>query len=169
MLLRPVAEAEIPICMAWFADPEVTRYLGRGLAAVTPAEERRWWERAGADPAAFHWGLEYEGRLVGTTAIFGIEWISRNAGTGTTIGDRSAWGKGVATEAMRLRAAYAFRQLQLHKLVSGYYEPNTASGRAQASCGYRVIGRSRDDLYRDGRWHDQILTQLMRSDWEAAH
>jgi [ribosomal protein S5]-alanine N-acetyltransferase len=169
VLLRPVAEAEIPIFLEAFADPDVLRYLGESFYAQAPAAEREWWEKAGTNPTAVYWGLEYEARVVGTTSIHLIDWTSRNAMTGTAISDRSAWGKGIATEAMQLRADYAFRQLQLHKLVSGYYEPNVASARAQASCGYRVVGRARDDLYRDGRWHDLIVTELMRADWEAAH
>lgn len=168
VLLRPVAEAEIPIMLEWFADPRVLRFLGAPFNAVAPASERDWWERAGTDSGTISWGVEFERRLVGVTSIFRIDWTNRNAMTGTTIGDRSAWGKGVASEAMQLRAAHAFRQLQLHKLVSGYYEPNVASGRAQARCGYRVIGRAREELYRDGRWHDLIVTELMRADWEAA-
>ena len=169
VLLRPVQEAEIPTMLEWFADPDVLRYLGMPFHAQTPASEREWWERAGSDPDGVSWGLEFEGGIVGTTSIGRIDWVSRNAMTGTVIGDRSAWGKGLATEAMQLRAAYAFRQLQLHKLVSGYIEANVASGRAQAHCGYRVIGRARDDEYRDGRWHDFCMTELMRADWEAAN
>lgn len=166
--MRPIAEPEIPVTMEWFADPDVLRYLGIGLSAVSPASEREWWERAGTNPDAFHWGLEFEGRLVGSTSIQDVDWVNRNAMTGTAIGDRSAWGHGVATEAMRLRAEFAFRQLQLHKLSSGWYEPNVASAKAQAAAGYRTIGRSRDDLYRDGRWYDQVLTELLRADWEQA-
>lgn len=169
VLLRPVAEGEIPTMLEWFSDPAVLRYLGAPFSAVSPAGEREWWEREGTSKDVISWGMEFESRLVGTTSIFRIDWPNRNAMTGTTIGDRAAWGKGVATEAMQLRADFAFRQLQLHKLVSGYYEPNVASGKAQAKCGYRVVGRARDDLYRDGRWHDLIVTELMRAEWEAAH
>lgn len=169
VLLRPVVEAEIPTMLEWFADPLVLRYLGAPFNAVAPAAEREWWERAGTSQDLIAWGMDFEGRLVGTTSIFRIDWPNRNAMTGTSIGDRTAWGKGIATEAMQLRADFAFRQLQLHKLVSGYYEPNVASARAQAACGYRVVGRARDDMYRDGRWHDMIVTELMRADWEAAH
>lgn len=167
-LLRPIAEPEIPILLEWFADPEVLRYLGSPFHAQSPASEREWWEQAGTDPDGISWGIELEGRIVGTTSINRIDWTNRHAMTGTAIGDHAAWGRGVATEAMQLRAAHAFQQLQLHKLVSGYYEPNVASGRAQASCGYRVVGRARDDLYRDGCWHDLVVTELMRADWEAA-
>lgn len=169
VLLRPVAEAEIPILLEWFHEPDVIRYLGAPFHAQSPAAEREWWEKAGTAPDAINWGLEWEGRMVGTTSINRVDWTSRNATTGTLIGDRSAWGKGIGNETMRLRADYAFRQLQLHKLNSGYYEPNVASGRAQAHCGYRVVGRLREELYRDGRWHDLLLTELMCEDWERAH
>ncbi|MGH7918366.1 MAG: GNAT family N-acetyltransferase [Candidatus Dormibacteraceae bacterium] len=168
VLMRPMKEAEIPLFVDWLADPDVIRHLGGPFYAQSPATEREWWEKAGTNPDDIHWGLEHDGRLVGTTGINHIDWASRNAMTGTAIGDRSAWGKGVATEAMQLRAEYAFRQLQLHKLCSGYIEVNVASGKAQAACGYRIVGRSRDEDYRDGRWNDLILTELMRADWEAA-
>lgn len=169
VLLRPIAEAEIPILLEWFGDPDVLRYLGAPFHAQSAASEREWWQRAGADSHSVYWGLEWEGRPVGTTSIHNIHWTDRNAITGTVIGDRAAWGNGVATETMQLRAEYAFRRLHLHKLVSGYMEPNVASGKAQARCGYRVVGRSREELYRDGRWHDLILMELMRAEWEAAH
>lgn len=169
VLLRPVAEAEVPLVVDWFADPDVLRYFAEDFNAWAPAAAREWWGSSGTKSDLIIWGLDHDGRLVGFTSIFGIDWISRNARTGTAIGDRTAWGRGIATEAMQLRAAFAFRQLQLHKLRSDYLEANVASGRAQARCGYRVIGRARDDGYRDGRWHDLILTELTRADWDAAH
>jgi RimJ/RimL family protein N-acetyltransferase len=68
---------------------------------------------------------------------------------------------------MQIRAEYAFRQLDLHKLNSGYVEGNAGSAEAQRRAGYREVGRLRDELYRDGRWYDHILTELLRDDWEA--
>lgn len=167
--LRPIAASEIRIVVEWFADPDVVRHLGGPFSARAPAAVRDWWESSGVSSDVVVWGLEAEGRLVGYTRIFRIDWVSRNAMTGTAIGDRTAWGRGIATEVMRLRSAFAFRQLQLHKLVSGYIKDNVASGRAQARCGYRVVGTARDEEYRDDGWHDFVMTELMRADWEAAH
>jgi RimJ/RimL family protein N-acetyltransferase len=65
---------------------------------------------------------------------------------------------------MRLRAAYAFTAFPLHKLKSGYIEGNVASARAQAAAGYLEVGRRRQEHFRRGRWHDFILTELMRAD-----
>lgn len=169
VVLRPVAESEIPTMLRWFADPLVLRFLAAPFFATAPAAEKDWWTQSGADRSSVLWGLEYEGRLVGTTGMRAIDWMSRNAATGTAIGDRTAWRKGIATEAMQIRAEYAFRQLGLHKLNSGYAEGNAGSAEAQRRAGYREVGRLRDDLFRDGRWHDMIVTEILRDDWEAAH
>jgi len=67
---------------------------------------------------------------------------------------------------MQLRAAYAFTQLPLRKLKSSYYDGNAASGRAQAAAGYQEVGRYRADHWVDGEWRDEILTELLREDWE---
>jgi RimJ/RimL family protein N-acetyltransferase len=67
---------------------------------------------------------------------------------------------------MRLRADFAFRELPLRKLQSGYLEGNEASRRAQAAAGYREVGRFHGQFFREGRWLDEILTELLREDWE---
>ncbi|MFZ0216544.1 MAG: GNAT family protein [Candidatus Dormiibacterota bacterium] len=169
VLLRPIAEDEISTMLPWFADPAVLRLLGGPMIAPSPTQAKEEWEKSGRDRETVVWGLEHEGRLVGQMSIFRIDWISATAMTGTAIGDRTVWRKGIATEAMQLRTAYAFRQLNLHKLDSGYYETNVGSGEAQRRAGYREVGRLRDDLYRDGRRYDLILTEVLRGDWEASH
>src|SRR5450756_2822666 len=48
---------------------------------------------------------------------------------------------------------------------SRYFDGNTASGRAQAAAGYREVGRYRADRYVDGRWIDEVMTEMLREDW----
>ena len=92
-------------------------------------------------------------------------WSNQHATTGTLIGDKSVWGRGIAGEMMRLRADFAFTELPLRKLKSGYLEGNEASRRAQAGAGYREVGRLRQECFREGRWLDMVLTELLREDW----
>jgi ribosomal-protein-alanine N-acetyltransferase len=164
--LRPPRAEDAEIMLAWFADQVVTARLSMRLPMTLEAE-RAWLQRAGEDPDSILWAIDHEDRLVGTTSIR-IDWVNQHGTTGTLIGDRSAWGKGIAREMMRLRADYAFTQHPLHKLKSAYLEGNEASRRAQASAGYREVGRLRGELYRDGAWIDFIMTELYRDDWERA-
>lgn len=169
VVMRPIVEAEISLLVAWSADPEVLRFVGTGYHAMAPAEVKKWWEEAGTDQSAFHWGLEWEGRLVGRTAIEHIDWQDRLGWTETVVGDKSAWGQGIATQAVGMRSDYAFRQLYLHKLDSFYADGNPGGAEVQRRAGYHKVARLREQLYRDGRWFDEIWTELLREDWEREH
>lgn len=163
-LLRPLRSTDAEPMIAWFEDQEVTRYLSRRVPPSLEAE-LAWVRAVGDDPNVIQWAIEHEGRLVGTTSIQ-VDWEHQHGSTGTLIGDRSAWGKGIASEMMRRRAEYAFTQHPLGKLKSGYLAGNKASRRAQEGAGYREVGRLHREFFRDGRWFDFVLTELLREDWE---
>ena len=167
--MRPITESELPLLLEWGADSEVLRSAEVDYQAIAPSELKKWWERAGTDPATFHWGLEHEGRLVGRTAILYLDWQMRMAWTATQLGDPTAWEQGIAAETMELRSEYAFRQLGLHKLDSACAEDSQGCREAHQRAGYREMARLKEQLYRDGRWHDEILTELVAEDWMRDH
>jgi RimJ/RimL family protein N-acetyltransferase len=166
--MRPFSKADADSFITWLADPQVTRYMLR-IFPPSPEFENDWIERMGTVDTDIMWGLEHEGRLVGTSGVHKIDWLNLHATTGTFIGDRSAWGRGVGRESMQLRARFCFTQLPLRKLESSYLEGNQASARAQAAAGYREIGRRRGSYLRDGRWLDEVLTELHREEWLEAN
>jgi len=112
------------------------------------------------------WFLEVEGKPIGATGIHGINWLDANGTTGIVIGEKALWGKGYATEAMRLRTRYAFRELNLHKLMTEVDAGNEASRKALERNGYRTVGIRREQSFREGKWHDRWLGEVLRADWE---
>jgi len=165
--LRPPVEAEAETMIGWFQDPEVIRYLDRRFPPSLQSQ-REWLLRMADSRDDLFWALEHDGRLIGGTGIHGIDWANQNGTTGIVVGDRLVWGRGIATEVMRLRARYAFRELNLRKLKSRFIDGNQGSARAQLATGYRQSGRLRQETFREGRWHDVITTELLRDDWEAS-
>lgn len=165
--LRPPRREDAEPFLEWFANPSVTNTL-RVNNPPSLEWERRWLEERATDPDCIMWSIEMAGRLVGSTGIHEIDWRNLHARTGIVIGDPSAWGKGLASEVMRLRTAYAFTETPLRKLCSGVIDGNQASLRAQEKAGYRVVGRWHEHHQRGGRWLDEILTEIHRHDWEAA-
>jgi ribosomal-protein-alanine N-acetyltransferase len=162
--LRPPRPDDAAAMAAWFEDLEVTRFIKLRNPPSVEAE-KEFLERMARDANAVFWVVEHEGNLVGATSIVAIDWKHGFGTTGTVIGDKTAWGKGVARELMQLRATYAFVQLPLRKLKSGYLEGNIASAKAQKAAGYREVGRWQADRFIDGAWKDHILTEVMRDDW----
>ena len=165
--LRPPDESDAARFVAWFADTEVTRYLAR-IFPPSLQEEQDFLKRIGESKTDVFWMVEVGGRAIGATGIHQIDWVNANALTGTIIGDKTEWRKGYGSEVMALRTAHAFRQMNLHKLKSSAFMENGPSKRALQKAGFREVGVSREDIWRDGRWHDHWLCEVLRSDWERS-
>ena len=165
--LRPPDDSDPARFVEWLSDMEVTRYLGSAMGRAL-FEEEEWFKSAGESKDAVHWVIEAGGRTIGSTGIFGIDWLNAHGQTGTLIGDKSAWHKGYGSEVMLIRTEYAFRELNLHKLTTSVFMENEPSKRGLRKVGYREIGVEREHFFRDGRWHDHWLAEVLRADWERA-
>src|SRR5919202_499652 len=163
--LRPPRLEEAGEMAKWFADLDVTE---RVLLRFPPSieQEEGFLKNQATNPNSVFWAIEYEGRLVGASGFDAVDWPNQRASSGTIIGDKSVWGRGLASEVMRLRTDYGFRQLGLRKLTSAFLEGNEASWKAMRKCGYREVGRRKAHYFRNGRWLDEILTEVHREDWE---
>ena len=166
--LRPPLPAEAPVFITWFEDLEVTRFLARRHPPSVEME-KEWLERMARSDDDVVWAIDHLDQVVGITAIHSIDWRNGFGTTGTSLGDKSVWGKGLGRELMQLRTIYAFTQLPLRKLKSAYFDGNVASAKAQAAAGYREVGRYRADVFVDGQWRDQVLTEVLREDWLKAN
>ena len=166
-ILRPPRKEDLSIIQRWFEDPEVIRFTP-GIGPMSDSQEEEWFKRVGEDANAVQWVIEVGGKLVGVTGIGGINWRHGNGETGIVIGDKSLWRKGIATEAMALRTAFCFRELNLHKIKTRAFMENEASKRALQKAGYRESGIQREEMYKDGGWHDIWMGEVMREDWEKA-
>jgi len=55
-------------------------------------------------------------------AFHAINWLNRSAGLGITIGDKSFWGRGYGTDAMRIMMRLGFDKMNLHRLWLHVYD-----------------------------------------------
>ena len=106
-------------------------------------------------------------RLVGTCAFSQLDGDNGSALYHITIGEKDAWGQGYGTEATRLMLNHAFGALGLHRIALFVFEFNERAIRAYKRCGFVIEGRSRESIFRDGRWWDEIAMSLLESDWRA--
>jgi RimJ/RimL family protein N-acetyltransferase len=165
--LEPPKKEDIPLLLAWQADLEVYRYVAPLPGPRTIQQMEAQYEELASTDRALCWSIVADGKTVGLTYITNIDWINRQAESTLMIGDRSAWGKGYATEAVRLRTRFAFDDLGLERLESNSVAENVAMHRALERCGYREVGRKRHCFYRHGKWHDRIVFEVLRDEWRG--
>ncbi len=167
--LEPPRPEHAHAYLGWLADMEVTRYL-RTRFPPTLCQEEAALEKLAEDPHQIAWAITLKegGKLIGATVLEKIDWRNRDAESGIMIGDRSEWGRGHASEVMRLRTEYAFMELGLRKVWTGVEVPNVASRRALEKTGYRQCGLLRRHFFVNGQWLDVWMAEIHREDWERA-
>jgi RimJ/RimL family protein N-acetyltransferase len=164
--LAPIEPEHLPNFVRWSRDPRGMRYLGM-TRPLTMADEEQWYQRTNASETDVVWAILRDGQIIGNAGLHTIDWRNRNAVSGIWIGDTAQHGKGYGGETMRLRTAYAFRELGLEKVMTMIFSDNDSSRRAAERAGYRQCGLRRRHVYRDGRWLDQWLGEVLREEWLA--
>jgi [ribosomal protein S5]-alanine N-acetyltransferase len=166
--LEPPRPEHLGSFVRWFADPEVTRYLLR-RHPPTLRQEEAWLERTAASKSDVVWAvfLPEGATIIGVCGLHRIDWRSRHGWIEISLGDRSQWGKGYATEATRTVTGYAFTELGLEKVLVSVYVGNQASVRILGKVGYRQCGLLRRHAFFGGEWHDELLGELCREEWKA--
>jgi RimJ/RimL family protein N-acetyltransferase len=82
-----------------------------------------------------------------------------------TIGERDAWGKGYGTDAAHLMVGHAFKGLGLHRVALSVFSFNERAIRSYEKVGFRVEGRLREAIWRDGQYWDEVQMGVLREEW----
>jgi len=79
------------------------------------------------------------------------------------IGDKNYWGKGIATEAIKLVVDFAFDKLKLHRVQAGVFEHNIGSVKALEKSGFICEGRLRNQLRVNtkSQWQDHLFYGIL--------
>jgi RimJ/RimL family protein N-acetyltransferase len=151
----------------WYADPEIARLARYQEAPMRPEEIERFFTArvVGAEALAMAIHEVDTDRLVGTCAFSQLDGDNGSALYHITIGEKDAWGRGYGTEATRLMVDHAFGTLGLHRIALFVFEFNERAIRAYRRCGFVIEGRSRESIFRDGRWWDELAMSILESDW----
>ncbi len=167
IFLRPLSDADVSDSyIGWLNDPEVGRFLETRYSHHDRASVLNFVRAMNTSGVEFLFGifLAADGRHVGNIKVGPIKWPHPVADVSLLIGDRSVWGRGVATEAIGLISRWAFKDLAVRKLSAGLYAPNEGSRRAFLKAGYQQEGLRRRHYLLDGTMCDLVEMGLCPED-----
>ncbi|HLJ93361.1 MAG TPA: GNAT family protein [Gemmataceae bacterium] len=143
----------------WMSDPEVTRFLESRFFPNSMESIRQFVTSKQGDRNNVFLAivLHEQDRHIGNIKLGPIDWIHRLGEVGILIGEKDCWGKGYATEAIKLCVEYAFNRLNLHKLTAGCYANNEGSTRTFEKAGFVHEGLRKQHCFCDGTYVDVIL------------
>ncbi|MGW0823624.1 GNAT family N-acetyltransferase [Streptomyces sp. NPDC002845] len=169
VLLRPLAEDDVPVMARILSDPEVIRLTGSPAETFGLDRLRSWYGTRNDQTDRLDLGIvdRASGELVGEAAL--NEWDAWNRSCCFRIlvgpGGRD---RGLGTEAVRLVVGYAFEQLGLHRVSLYVFTHNPRARRAYEKAGFVAEGVEREALWQGGEWIDAVRMSVLEHEW-AAH
>jgi RimJ/RimL family protein N-acetyltransferase len=167
--LSALASSDIPTLARWYGDAGFMRlYDARPAYPKSEAELTQWLQELQKDKSTFAFAIRPvdSSDLIGYLELDGILWPHGVCGMSIAIGDRANWGKGYGYEAAQLALAFAFNELNLHRITATVFSYNTRSIALLEKLGFQREGAYREFLQRDGERYDMLLYGLLRREWE---
>jgi RimJ/RimL family protein N-acetyltransferase len=154
----------------WERDTEFHR-----LADSEPAElisEKRikeWGEKSaeeGFKPERYPFSIRAlsDDKLIGFLGLW-LNLTHSEAWVGIGIGERGYWGKGYGTDAMKLAVQYSFLELGVQRVSLGLHAYNARALKSYEKAGFRLEGRTRQDIQREGQRFDSLWMGILRNEW----
>lgn len=170
LALRPVRAGDEELLFPYCSDPRLPRHMTWAVhtSIEVTAEFVGFCVEQRAAGRGVHWGIFEGGDFRG---LVGVEGIRREelavrvdrAELGYWIG-MPFHGRGLMTEAAAAAVGCAFARLALHKVTVHAMTANPASIRVIEKLGFTRVGLCREDILRDGVWHDQAAFEMLASD-----
>ncbi|MBL7198581.1 MAG: GNAT family N-acetyltransferase [Anaerolineae bacterium] len=166
--LRRIERQDLATFVRWFSDPQVREFLVLNRP-ISMAEEEQWFENQLRDHSTEIFSIETaDSEHIGNIGLHNINWVHRHAELGIVLGEKQFWGQGYGSDAIRTLLKFAFQELNLHRVSLRVYEDNVRGIRAYQKCGFAPEGRSREAIYRKGRYCDELLMSILRHEFEGA-
>jgi RimJ/RimL family protein N-acetyltransferase len=166
--LRAFRPEDVEAYRTWVNDPEIAWLIDRA-GPVTRAEHEAWYAGLLSSPVAAPFAVDRlsDGRFIGLAWLYDIHPRHRRAEVRIVIGDRSAWGGGHGTDALRVLTRIAFGPLALEKLWADVLATNPRAVRAFERAGFEREGLLRGDRVQGADRVDVIRLGLLRDSGTA--
>lgn len=169
--LSPISETHVnDTYLGWLLDSEINQFLETRFETQSIESILSFVRTINLSEDNMLFAIEYNKKHVGNIKIGPINLNHMSADISYFVGDKSIWGKGVASKAVSLAVAYAFTQLKLRYLKAGAYSENIGSCKVLVKCGFSIGGQLKRALASDSSTSgddDHVLFYLHRDDWIA--
>ena len=76
------------------------------------------------------------------------------------------WGKGITTNAVIAMTKFAFDNFNFNRLFAAVFEGNPASMKVLEKAGYKLEGRLRHSVFKEGIFKDQFMFSILREEFK---
>lgn len=167
VLLRPLKESDAKTIYMHARDPEVQRFTllpspyrpSDASRYVRMARSKKWQGKCVVRAI-----VPKPGKAIAGIITLDVNGENRRCYIGYWLA-RSFWGRGLAKESLQLMLQLAFETMGLSKVTSSVMHPNIRSFKLLEWAGFKLEGRQRRQILKNGEWYDELLYGLLKEEW----
>jgi RimJ/RimL family protein N-acetyltransferase len=167
---RKMTPEDIPVYHSWRNDLEVMRTTNPDLDLYSFESTAEFVQQVilGSHSSKSYLILDKDTQKpIGITSLIQIDRKNRNPECILDIGDKAYWGKGFGREALSLLLDYAFLEMNLHRVGLRVFSFNDRAISLYEKIGFKQEGRSRQAIFREGKWHDIIAMGILQAEYSS--
>ncbi|WP_425446497.1 GNAT family N-acetyltransferase [Dethiothermospora halolimnae] len=167
--LRGIEKEDVKLAYKYMNDPEVILNLTPSIPyPMTLDREMDWYENQKKSKDTYNFAIEAieEGIYIGGCGINTLDLKNGVVIVGIFIGNKDYRSKGYGTEAMKLLIDFIFNQINVNKVQLVVYGFNERAIKSYKKNGFIEEGRIRQRIFRNGKYHDEIVMGILREEYE---
>ena len=165
--LRAFDNSDLMYALAIQNDYQVMRTASSGILYPSTVEDqaRFMGNQTSYSGGEYQFAIERldNGRFIGQCGFVQVSWKNRRAEIAIML-DSHALGQGFGTDAVSVLCKFAFDELNLHKLKATVFDFNLPAIRCYEKCGFVQEGILKDEVYREGKYHNAIVMALYKTE-----
>jgi len=170
LILRPIKPEDADSLWPHVSNPDISKYMSWNPHA-DKAETQILVERLIKDmeeEKSFTWAILFHDSFSGIISLIGI--LRKHRALTYNRAELAYWlgknyqHKGIMTEAGKKIIAFAFQELDIHRLVVSHVSQNDLSKRLIERWEFKYIGMEREAFNKNGKWFDHHLYELLEKD-----
>lgn len=167
VILRAIEKEDLELMREMLNDPVIENLVVGWAFPVSNYQQNQWYEKNINDNKNLRFIIEtLNDGVVGLATLVNIDWKNRKATHGIKLANRENRSKGIGTDAVMAIMRYAFDELQLNRLEGSWFEENIASQNLYLKCGWKIEGKNRKSIYKNGEYRDLLITSILKEEYE---
>ena len=160
--LVKLREEHLQIVLEWRVKPEVAQFM------LTQVEynldkQKAWFKKISIDNSVAYWIIEYLGKPIGLINLAAIDISAKNCSAGYYIGEMGY--RQLSAFVLPYFYNFVFKVLKFNKIYGEVVDGNDSILKIHLMQGYRLVGTLKDHHYKDDRYFDVHIVELMSDAW----
>ena len=141
----------------WLNNPKVSKFSLRRLTKHTANSQKKFIKQKLKDNNCKLFLIKYLNFYVGVIELANIEYNNKNCEIRYLIGNPNLWGKGLASESIKLASDYAFKKLKIKTIYADTHQDNIASQKVLKKNNFKVQGKIKNFFFNKLKAKDKII------------